>query len=80
MWLLFYKVDRGPNAGNLAMVYAFENRTVRDAVFPGTEGASLETQAWSFHPMVEEVWGAMFEFLEETPGTAGKFADWILIR
>ncbi len=77
VWILFYKVDRGPNAGNTIMVVAFESRVVRDALYPGHETSPQDLVDWTFRP---SLYDRLAEFLVSTSGEDTGYTDWVLIR
>lgn len=74
LWRLFYKADRGVRKGEYIVVYAFENRLLRDALWPQQETLS-DLADWIFRPAYA---GTLQEYFE--PTEVDEYTDWVMLR
>lgn len=75
-WVLIYRADRGPRTGEYALIFAFEERSLRDTYFPAPgEVSEVGQYVWG---AVEKPWEEMQAYLEESPES--EYTDFVLIR
>ena len=78
VWILIYKADRGERNGEYAMVYAFEQRTLRDLYFPN-EGEDPTPEAErAFSPLLAVWTEIQANFLDDPPES--EYTDFVLVR
>lgn len=75
-WVLIYRADRGERTGEYIMVFAFEQRELRDIYYP-EPGVMSEAGEYMWGA-VEKPWNDMQRFLDDP--VSSEYSDFILIR